>query len=96
MFKKMLFLPAVILGMIIGLSIHEACGDTPGAMSLDTPGFLVGMGVAIALFVALTCFIFRVRSHTFGLSPRQLKLAWIMAFLLGAFGTPLLYEIANR
>ena len=51
-------------------------------------------GVILGIYGVLTWLLFRVRKMTFGLSPMQLRVGWIGAFILGAVGTPLIYELA--
>lgn len=94
--RRFLLIPAVLLGMVVGLFTHEALekGGPDGAMS--RPDFLQVVGVTGGVYLILTIVVFRVRSTTFGLTPAQLRVGWLGAFVLGAVGTPILYELAIR
>lgn len=52
------------------------------------------LGIILAIFSVLTWLLFRVNRATFGMSSSQLRFAWIGAFILGAIGAPLIYEIS--
>lgn len=93
---KLVVLPSVILGIIIGLGMkdHFAHGLTLKGLirAAQSPLLLI----PVAIFLLLTVFIFLFRSGLAGLSAAQLRLLWILAFLLGAFGTPIIYNFANN
>jgi hypothetical protein len=94
MYRKTLFLPALFLGMLIGLFTCEyLLHPETGALRSDRE-VAQFLGVILGIYGVLTWLLFRVRRTTFGLSPMQLRLGWIGAFILGAVGTPLIYELA--
>ena len=94
MYRKTLFLPAVFLGMLVGLFACEYLLH-PERSSLRSDREAAQLiGVILGIYGVLTWLLFRVRKMTFGLSPMQLRVGWIGAFILGAVGTPLIYELA--
>lgn len=94
MHRKTLFIPALFLGMLIGLFSCEYWLH-PETSSLRSGRELAQfLGIILCIYGLLTSLIFKVRTTTFGLSPMQLRLGWIGAFVLGAIGTPLIYELA--
>jgi hypothetical protein len=94
MFRKILFFPALFLGMLLGLFACEYLLH-PETSSLRSGQEAVQFVCAIlCIYSVLTWLVFRVKRTTFGLSPIQLRLGWIAAFIIGAVGTPLIYEFA--
>jgi hypothetical protein len=93
---KLIVLPSIFLGMLVGMACKPRSND-PDALEhilkeIQSPFVLWRLGV----FLLLSVVIFGLRSGVGGLTRSQLRLLWIMAFLLGAIGTPLIYDIANR
>lgn len=95
-FRQMLFLPAVLLGMLFAIPCAVLFEAVFGGLELDAAAIqatvLSAVGVA-AVYGILTCFVFKVTESTFALSPKQLRIIWIGAFLLGAIGTPWLVSV---
>lgn len=95
-FRQMLFLPAVLLGMFFAVPCAVLFEAFSGGLVMDAAGIqatvLSAVGVAV-VYGILTCFVFRVKESTFALSPKQLRIIWIGAFLLGAIGTPWIVSI---
>jgi len=93
LFRKILFLPAILLGMLMAI---------PGAVAYETifkneefdrevwQYTSVFACVILVIFGVLTYFVFRIKDSTFRLSPIQVRVIWIGAFLMGAIGTPLI------
>lgn len=93
---KLIVLPSVFLGMIIGLGMkdHFVRGLKLEELIRAAQGlFFV---IPFAIFLLFTVFVFLFRSGLAGLSAAQLRLLWILAFLLGVFGTPIIYNFANN
>jgi hypothetical protein len=95
-FRQMLFLPAVLLGMLFAIPCAVLFESVSGGLVMDAAGIqytaLFALGV-LAIYGTLTYFVFKVKESTFALSPNQLRVIWIGAFLLGAFGTPWIVSI---
>lgn len=92
---KLIVIPALILGLIAGM----ACKPGPNDPALEhvlreirSPFVLWILGA----YLALTVIIFLFKTGLGGLSGSQLRLLWIMAFLMGSIGGPLIYDTANR
>jgi hypothetical protein len=94
MFRKTLVMPAVILGMVFGLLTNEYVLHPGGRRPDLLTDYVPVAATILGIYGALTIIVFRVRRPTFGLSPAQFRWIWIGAFLVGAIGTPLIYELA--
>jgi len=95
MFRKLLFFPALFLGMLTGLFVCEYLLHPETSALRSDREVVEFLGIILGIYGVLTWLLFRVRKTTFGLSPMQLRLGWIGAFILGAVGTPLIYELAT-
>jgi hypothetical protein len=95
MYRKTLFLPALFLGMLIGLFACEYLLHPETSALRSDREVAQFLGVILGIYGVLTRLLFGVRRTTFGLSPMQLRLGWISAFILGAVGTPLIYELGR-
>ncbi|MBN8459487.1 MAG: hypothetical protein J0M04_16790 [Verrucomicrobia bacterium] len=94
MFRKALVMPAVILGMVFGLLTNEFFLHPGGGRQDLWADYVPVAATILGIYGLLTIIVFRVRQPTFGLSPTQFRWVWIGAFLVGAIGTPLVYELA--
>ena len=94
MYRKALFFPALFLGMLTGLFGSEYMLHPETSALRSVREVAQFFGVILGIYCVLTWLLFRVRRTTFGMSPAQLRLGWIGAFILGAIGTPLIYEVA--
>jgi nitrate reductase gamma subunit len=92
-FRKILFLPSLLLGMLMAIPVAIAYETIFNGEKFDREVWLYSSGGAcgvLAIFGILTFFVFRIKDPTFRLSPMQVRLIWIGAFLMGAIGTPLI------
>ena len=92
---KLIALPSVCLGAIIGLGMKGNFAHGLKLEKLLRSAQDLFFVIPFAIFLLLTVFVFLFRSGLAGLSAAQLRLLWILAFLLGVFGTPLIYDFAN-
>jgi hypothetical protein len=94
--RRLLLMPALFLGMILGLVTHDALTTPEPWEGLASPGYQQIAGTAGGIYLAATYFVFRLRKPVLGLSPAQFRLGWLGAFVLGALATPMMLQLANR
>jgi heme/copper-type cytochrome/quinol oxidase subunit 2 len=90
--RKVLFLPAILLGMLMaipGAVVYEAIFKNEQFDRVVWQSMSIMACVVAVVFGILTYFVFRIKDPTFRLSPIQMRVLWVGAFLMGAIGTPL-------
>lgn len=79
--------------MVFGLHTNELFLHQRGNRQDLWADFVPAAATILGIYGLLTIMVFRVRQPTFGLNPTQFRTVWIGAFLVGAIGTPLVYEL---